>query len=165
MTNYQSTASKATEHNDMFYIITQMIKDFKWMRNEVQRLQKLLYGHSLPIQNWGVAQYGVEAAMPKGSKGKSITEIKRIESLEEKRNNRLRRYETEVYLLETLGDTLQNETQKVIYDCLLEGMTYREIGLHLMISKDNVQKQRKEIIQQLIENEQMETFLLYGEFD
>lgn len=165
MTNYQSTASKATEHNDMFYIITQMIKDFKWMRNEVQRLQKLLYGHSLPIQNWGVAQYGVEAAMPKGSKGKSMMELKRIESLEEKRSNRLRRYETEVYLLETLGDTLQNETQKVIYDCLLEGMTYREIGLHLMISKDNVQKQRKEIIQQLIENEQMETFLLYGEFD
>lgn len=165
MTNYQSTASKATEHNDMFYIITQMIKDFKWMRNEVQRLQKLLYGHSLPIQNWGVAQYGVEAAMPKGSKGKSVMELKRIESLEEKRNNRLRRYETEVYLLETLGDTLQNETQKVIYDCLLEGMSYREIALHLMISKDNVQRQKKEIIQQLLENEQMETFLLYGNLD
>lgn len=165
MTNYQSTASTMNEQSDMFYIITQMIKDFKWMRNEVQRLQKLLYGQSLPIQNWGVAQYGIEAAMPRGSKGKSMAEEKRIESLEVKRNNRLRRYETEVYLLETLGDTLQNETQKVIYDCLLEGMTYREIGLHLMISKDNVQKQRKEIIQQLIGNEQMETFLLYGEFD
>lgn len=44
MTNYQATASKATEHNDMFYIITQMIKDFKWMRNEVQRLPSLGLG-------------------------------------------------------------------------------------------------------------------------
>ncbi|MFJ5565225.1 MULTISPECIES: sigma-70 family RNA polymerase sigma factor [Lysinibacillus] len=165
MLTNQSTARKMEEQGDMFNIITQMIKDFKWMRNEVQRLQKLLYGQSLPIQNWGVAQYGVEAAMPRGSKGKSMAEIKRIESLEEKRNNRLRRYETEVYLLETLGDTLQNETQKVIYDCLLEGMSYREIALHLMISKDNVQRQKKDIIQQLLENEQMETFLLYGDLD
>mgnify|MGYP000981590639 CR=1 FL=1 len=165
MLTNQSTVRKTEEQSDMFYTVTQMIKDFKWMRNEVQRLQKLLYGHSLPIQNWGVAQYGVEAAMPKGSKGKSMMELKRIESLEEKRNNRLKRYETEVYLLETLGDTLQNETQKVIYDCLLESMSYREIALHLMISKDNVQRQRKEIIQQLIDNEQMETFLLYGDLD
>lgn len=158
-------AIRIDEQSDMFFIVTQMIKDFKWMRNEVSRLQKLLYGHNLPIQNWGVAQYGIEAVMPKGSKGKSNAELKRVESLEERRNNRLKRYETEVYLLETLGDTLQNETQKVIYDCLLESMTYREIGLHLVISKDNVQKQKKEIIQQLIENEQMETFLLYGELD
>lgn len=37
MTNYQSIAGQATEHNDMFYIITQTIKDFKWMHNEFSK--------------------------------------------------------------------------------------------------------------------------------
>lgn len=160
-----STIELTQEQKEMDFIITQMIKDYRWMKKEIIRLQSIIYGYTVPIASWGVAQYGIEAVMPKGSKGKSLSEIKRAESLEDKRKKRLQRYETEVFLLETLSDTLENETQKVIFDCLLEGMTYREIGLHLGMSKDNVQKQKREIVQQLRENEQMETFLLYGEFE
>lgn len=159
------SAAVMDESREMESIINQMIKDYRWMSKEVNRLQNLLWGRSLPISNWGVAQYGIEAAMPKGSKGKSIEEIKRAESLEEKRTNRLKRYEAEIYLLETLSDSLKTEVQKVIYDCLLEGMTYREIALHINVSKDGVQKEKREIIRQLKNDEQMETFLLYGEFD
>lgn len=153
------------EQKEMESLITQMIKDYRWMIREVFRLQNIINGYSTPITSWGVAQYGIEAVMPKGSKGKSEAELKRVESLEIKRKNRLLRYEVEVFLLETLADTLKNEHQKVIYDCLLEGMTYREIGQHLGLSKDNVQEQKRDIIRQLRENEQMETFLLYGEVD
>lgn len=159
------TAALMDEGREMESIINQMIKDYRWMSKEVNRLQTLLWGRSLPISNWGVAQYGIEAAMPKGSKGKSVAEIKQAESLEEKRTKRLQRYEAEIYVLETLADSLETEMQKVIYDCLLEGMTYREIGFHINISKDGVQKEKREIIRQLKENERMETFLLYGEFD
>ncbi|UYB50186.1 sigma-70 family RNA polymerase sigma factor (plasmid) [Lysinibacillus capsici] len=153
----------AQEHKEMEYTITQMIKDYRWMTREVFRLQNIIHGYSTAMTSWGVAQYGIEAVMPKGSRGKSEAEIRKIESLEVKRKNRLQRYEIEVFLLETLADTLKNEHQKVIYDCLLEGMTYREIGLHLGMSKDNVQEQKRDIVRQLRENEQMETFLLYGE--
>lgn len=152
------------EH-EMYSVINQMIKDYKWMKNEVKRLQSIIYGYHIPMHSWGVAQYGIEATLPKGSKGKSKEELVRIESLDERRVRRLERYEAEVFLLETLADSLETEVQKVIYDCLLEGMTYREIGLHLGISKDKVHEQKKEIIRQLRENEQMETFLLYGELD
>ena len=153
------------EQKEMDLIITQMIKDYRWMKREIFRLQNIVHGFTIPITNWGVAQYGIEAVMPKGSKGKSAAELKKAESLEEKRKKRLLRYESEVFLLETLADVLENETQKVIYDCLLDGMTYRNIGEHLGMSKDYVQKQKKEIVRQLRENEQMETFLLYGDFD
>jgi DNA-directed RNA polymerase specialized sigma subunit len=115
------------------------------------------------MKSWGLAQYGIEAVMPKGSKGKSVAELKKAETLEEKRRKRLQRYEVEIFLLETLADIFETETQKVIYDSILEGETYREIGMRLGISKDHVQKQKCEIIRQLRENEQMETFLLYGE--
>lgn len=159
------TAAVMDQGREMEAIINQMIKDYRWMSKEVNRLQNLLWGRSLPFSNWGVAQYGIEAAMPKGSKGKSVAEIKRAESLEEKRTNRLKRYEAEIYLLETLSDSLNTEIQKVIFDCLLDGMTHREIGFHLNVSKDSVQKEKKKILSQLKENEQMETFLLYGEID
>src|SRR5690606_22853382 len=113
------TALKNREF-DMNEIINQMIKDYRWLKKEVNRLQHILYGYHVSMQNWGVAQYGIEAIMPRGSKGKSVSELKNVESLEEKRVKRLKRYEAEVFLLETLSDSLQTEMQKVIYDCLLE---------------------------------------------
>lgn len=159
------TAALMDQGREMESIINQMIKDYRWMSKEVMRLQELIHGYSVPLSDWGVAQYGIEAAMPKGSKGKSESELIRAESLEQKRTKRLKRYEAEIYVLETLADSLETEVQKVIYDCLLEGMTHREIGFHLNISKDSVQKEKKKILGQLKENEQMETFLLYGEID
>lgn len=51
--------------------------------------------------------------MPKGTKGKSLMELKRIESLEEKRNNRLRRYETEVYLPICTGKWFNGRVSKI----------------------------------------------------
>lgn len=158
-------AIKNDYKQEMEFIITQMIKDYRWMSQEVERLQSLIYGWSSPMHSWGVAQYGIEAVMPKGSKGKSVAELMKAETLEEKRRKRLQRYEVEIFLLETLADIFETESQKVIYDSILEGETYREIGMRLGVSKDYVQKQKREIIRQLKENEQMETFLLYGSLE
>ena len=49
--------------NDM----EQLIRDYRWMKNEVTRLQLIIYGYQVPMNSWGVAQYGIDAAMPKGS--------------------------------------------------------------------------------------------------
>ncbi|TWJ99384.1 hypothetical protein CHCC20493_1924 [Bacillus licheniformis] len=56
--------------------IEKLISSYHWMAKEVQRLQRVLYGSDIPMRSWGVAQYGLEAAMPKGSPGKSQAELK-----------------------------------------------------------------------------------------
>lgn len=44
--------------------IENLINSYHWMVKEVRRLQRVLYGSVIPMKNWGVAQYGLEAAMP-----------------------------------------------------------------------------------------------------
>lgn len=55
--------------------ISQLIRDYRWMKNEINRLQRIVYGNTFPMKSWGVAQYGIDAAMPKSSKGKSVAEM------------------------------------------------------------------------------------------
>ncbi|WP_249928301.1 hypothetical protein [Niallia circulans] len=51
--------------------IAELIRDYRMMKREIERLQRIIYGKSVPMRSWGVAQYGVEATLPHGSSGKS----------------------------------------------------------------------------------------------
>lgn len=132
-----------------------LIKDYRWMRKEVNRLQGILYGHSAPMRSWGVAQYGLEAAMPKGSGGKSQAELKRMDIREERLYKRLERFEEAVYGLEWAADFLENEKDKVIYDCLLDRMSYRSIAYHVGITRNDVKKQKDYILNHLCQKSQL----------
>lgn len=139
--------------------IAQLIRDYRWMKNEINRLQRIIYGVSIPMKSWGVAQYGIEAAMPKGSKGKSRAEMDAMDLREKKQIQRLERYQAYVYALESAVDVLEDERQKIIYDCLLDEMTYRQIALHLAVSKDYVQKQKADIVRQIGQSRQITAIL------
>ncbi|PID03616.1 hypothetical protein CSV67_02955 [Sporosarcina sp. P2] len=135
--------------------ITQLIRDYRWMKNEIGRLQRIIYGTTFPMKSWGVAQYGIDAAMPKGSKGKSIAEMDAMDLREKRQIQRLEDYQKYVYALESAVDILEDERQKIIYDCLLDEMTYRQIALHLNVSKDFVQRQKTEIVRQMRQSRQI----------
>lgn len=139
--------------------VSQLIRDYRWMKNEIGRLQRIVYGNTFPMQSWGVAQYGIDAAMPKGSKGKSIAEMDAMDVREKKQIQRLKSYEKYIYALEMAVDELEDERQKIIYDCLLDEMTYRQIALHLAVSKDYVQKQKADIVRQIGQSRQITAIL------
>ncbi|MEK3886546.1 sigma-70 family RNA polymerase sigma factor [Bacillus sp. FSL K6-3431] len=139
--------------------ISQLIKDYNWMKKEIARLQRIIYGSTSPMKSWGVAQYGDEAAMPRGSSGKSYAELRDMDIREEKQIRRLEDYQRNVYALETAIDVLEDERQKIIYDCLLDEMTYRQIALHLSMSKDFVQKQKNDIVRQIRQSRQITAIL------
>lgn len=139
--------------------ISQLVRDYRWMKNEINRLQRIVYGSSIPMIKWGVAQYGIEAVMPKGSKGKSHAEMDAMDIREKKQIQRLKNYESYVFALETAIDVLEDERQKIIYDCLLDEMTYRQIALHLAVSKDYVQKQKSDIVRQIGQSRQITAIL------
>lgn len=139
--------------------ISQLIRDYRWMKNEIGRLQRIIYGTTFPMMSWGVAQYGIEAVMPKGSKGKSFAEMDAMDLREKKQIQRLENYQKYVFALESAVDVLEDERQKIIYDCLLDEMTYRQIALHLAVSKDYVQKQKSDIVRQIGQSRQITAIL------
>lgn len=139
--------------------ISQLIKDYNWMKKEIARLERIIYGSTSPMKSWGVAQYGDDASMPKGSSGKSHAELRDMDIREEKQIRRLEDYQRNVYALETAIDVLEDERQKIIYDCILDEMTYRQIALHLNVSKDFVQRQKIDIVRQMRQSRQITAIL------
>lgn len=139
--------------------ISQLIKDYNWMKKEIARLQRIIYGSTSPMKSWGVAQYGDEAAMPRGSSGKSYAELRDMDIREEKQIRRLHAYQSYVYALEKAIDVIKDERQKIIYDCLLDEMTHRQISMHLSMSKDYVRKQKNEIVRQISQSSQITAIL------
>ena len=142
--------------------INELIRDYRMMKREIERLQKLIYGFSMPMRSWGVSQYGVEATLPKGSSGKSQAELRDLDIREQKQIERLREYERKVIAIESAGDFLDREILKIVYDCLLEGMTRRQIAAHLELSIDSVDKLKQEVRAQLGSNTTFSK-LLHGE--
>ncbi|MBS4204025.1 sigma-70 family RNA polymerase sigma factor [Bacillus sp. FJAT-49754] len=129
------------------------------MKKEIARLHRIIYGSTVPMIKWGVAQYGIEATMPKGSSGMSASELDAMDLREKRQIERLETYQRYVYALESAVDILENERQKFIYDCLLDEMTYRQIALHLNMSKDFVQKQKNDIVRQIRQSRQITAIL------
>lgn len=129
--------------------IEHLLRDYHWMKKEVDRLQRIVYGYATPMKSWGVAQYGIEATMPKGSRGKSQAELKEMDLREERQYKRLKKYEEIVFAIEMAADLLEDEKDKVIYDCLLDGMSYRSIADHVGISRNQAKKAKEAILSHL----------------
>ncbi|MEK5056029.1 hypothetical protein MHH96_21815 [Niallia sp. FSL K6-0212] len=73
--------------------IAELIRDYRMMKREIERLQRIIYGKSVPIRSWVVAQYGVEATLPHGSSGKSKEELRDMDIREQKQIMRLQEYQ------------------------------------------------------------------------
>jgi hypothetical protein len=142
--------------------IAELIRDYRMMKREIERLQRIIYGKSVPMRSWGVAQYGVEATLPHGSSGKSQAELRDMDIREQKQIMRLQEYQRKVFAIESAGDFLDKEILKIVYDCMLSGMTRQQIAVHLVISRDSVDKLRAEIKAQIGTNTTFSK-LLHGE--
>ncbi|WP_240056487.1 sigma-70 family RNA polymerase sigma factor [Bacillus mesophilum] len=142
--------------------ISELIRDYRMMKREIDRLQKILFGQTMPMRSWGVAQYGIEATLPHGSAGKSQAELRDMDIREQKQIARLEEYQRRVYAIESAGDYLDKEILKIVYDCMLEGMTRQAIAVHLEISRDSVDKLRSDIKAQIGTNTTFSK-LLHGE--
>ncbi|WP_412176991.1 sigma-70 family RNA polymerase sigma factor [Lysinibacillus macroides] len=130
-----------------------MIKDYIMMKQEIARLERILYGFTIPMENWGVAQYGIDAAMPRGSNGKSQAELRQMDIREKKQLGRLTILRAKVTILEKYTDSFPDLATNIIYDRILDGWTYKSIATELRVSATYVKK-RKHYIVDLITNEQ-----------
>ena len=127
--------------------IASIIKDHHMMKTEITRLEQILYGFKIPMDNWGVAQYGLEAAMPRGSSGKSEAELKKMDVRERKQLERLSYMRYCVLILEGYTNTSSDLRTNIIYDHILDGWTYREIAKELGVGVTYVKERKHQIIE------------------
>lgn len=132
--------------------VENLIYEYHWRRREVDRLENILYGSSVPMKSWGVAQYGIEAAMPKGSSGKSQYEFEMMDLREERLFNRLEDFRDKVYAVEMVVGEIKDEQQLIIIDCMMEGMSYRSIAAHLGVSREKVRIDKNRMLSQICQN-------------
>jgi len=132
------------------YNIARLVTDYRMMRAEIDRLERILYGFKIPMDNWGVAQYGIDAAMPRGSSGKSEAELKKMDLRERKQIERLMYMRSCVLLLESFTNSFSDLRTNIIYDRVLDGLTYREIAGELGVGVTYIKERKHQIIDTIV---------------
>nr|WP_259547934.1 helix-turn-helix domain-containing protein [Heyndrickxia oleronia] len=122
--------------------IEEWIRDYNFMHREIARLNRILNKVSYDGGTRLVARYGIEATLPKGSSGISQAEIKQLDS----REKRLYKYEEIIFFLESANTFFKTEKYRVVYECMLEGMSYRAIAKHLGVSRDTIREIKEQIL-------------------
>ena len=136
--------------------IENVISDYHWMSREVDRLYTILWGSAgpKPFSERLIAQYGIEATLPKGSSIKSQAELEAMDRRERKLIEKLQRYEAMTTAVEKDRDLLEEELHRTIYDCMMDGMSYRAIGKHLGISRGKFYREKETILNTLSQKDQ-----------
>ncbi|WP_057760652.1 helix-turn-helix domain-containing protein [Cytobacillus praedii] len=133
--------------------IEKLIYDYHWLRKEVSRLEKIVFGFSVPIKSIGVTQYGVEASLPKGSLLKSEAELAALDVREKRLYKRLNMYRKKVFAIEKIAELhLADDQELTLMDCMMEGMSYRAIAAHLGLSREKIRTLKNELIGHIHQN-------------
>lgn len=141
--------------------IENVISDYHWMSREVDRLESILFGTSSMRNTRLISQYGIEATLPKGSPLKSDAELAVIDRREQKLLVKLERYSKMTAAVEHDQDLLQDDFHKTIYDCMMDGMSYRAIGKHLGISRGKFYREKETILNTIYQKDQKSQIVQY----
>jgi len=136
--NMTKTKKKFNRHE-----IYGILRDYHWLVKEVDRLIKELN----VTESVGVASYSDE---PRGGGGPS----KPIESeviRREKKYDRMKRYLMRVDFINEKSANITDEREKVILDCILDGMRMSAVASHLGISRHTANQIRDIIVVKLDE--------------
>ena len=117
---------KQYTYNDILNILI----DYHWMVKEVNRLNLQMQS----VETVGVASYSDE---PRSSGGAS----KRIEAevmRRERKFDRKKKYEERISLIRDSHHLIEAEQHRVVFDCLLDGMSITAIAKHLNMNRNTV---------------------------
>jgi hypothetical protein len=123
-----------------------ILKNYYWMLREIQRINSELSRTDFK----GVAQYGTSAALPTGQGLVSKT----LENEVVRRNlksERMLDYIDKVNFINANMYKVTDEKEKVILDCLLDGLTISAISKHLGTNRKQVNIQVDNIISCLVD--------------
>lgn len=128
--------------------IENALSSYHWMINSIKILRD-----SMKDAGEGLtAQYGDEAALPK-PKGVTGDPIYREVVRREKRWKKVAEYEEKVGIIQDRMAAITNEREIEVLHWLLEGKSYRWIGLHMGLSFSHIKRIRDSIVNQMATHE------------
>lgn len=133
---------------DILEEVEQTIKDYKFLVKRARNLEFMIYGESVTStgKSYGVAQYGDEAAMPRGS-GTNLHALDLEEEKLKRMKTRLELLNLKVEAVEEDVDTLPTEKHKTIMELIMQGFSYHGIAKGLGIPKTSFYRMKEEIIE------------------
>ncbi|MBN6887478.1 hypothetical protein ACUXCC_002631 [Cytobacillus horneckiae] len=124
--------------------IESILKDYHWMMNSIKILRD-----SLKDAGEGLtAQYGDESAMPK-AQGTTSDPVYKENVRREKRFKKIAQYEEKVQVIQDRMYVIKDDREFEVLHWLLEGKSYKWIGLHMGLSERHVRRIRDSIIVQM----------------
>lgn len=121
-----------------------ILKTYHWKVKEIKRIDYELSKTDFS----GVQQWGIEATLPHavGIVGKALeNEIIRRSN----KSERLLKYIEEINFINGKMENINDEREKVVLDCLLDGLTLTAISKHLGVGRTFVADMRDDIVDKL----------------
>ncbi|SDI15551.1 hypothetical protein SAMN05192534_12352 [Alteribacillus persepolensis] len=127
--------------------IEQALRDYFWMPKEVARLKQLMDADE--IETNVTAQYGMEATLPK-AKGQNADKIgKEVARQVDRRQRQIDKLQKKIDFVENGVNKLNNDLERTIMFCMMDGLTQVGISQHLGISEGKVSSMKDSIIHKL----------------
>ncbi|MBL5768399.1 helix-turn-helix transcriptional regulator [Heyndrickxia sporothermodurans] len=124
--------------------IENILKDYSWMMNSIKILRD-----SMKDAGEGLtAQYGIEATLPK-PQGVTSDPVYKETVRREKRYSKIAQYEKKVQVIQDRMYLISDERENEVLYWLLEGKSYRWIGMHMGLSFSHIKRIRDSIVDKL----------------
>jgi uncharacterized protein YerC len=122
-----------------------ILKDYHWMINSIRVIRE-----SLSDAGEGItAQYGEEAGQPK-AKGTTSDPIYKEVLRREKRHRVIDKYKAKISIIQDKLHLINDDREIEVLHWLLEGKSYRWIGMHMGLSYSHIKRIRDSIVEQLV---------------
>lgn len=135
---------QVTEHYYSQKEVKYILSNYHWMIKEIKRINDILDDTDTKV----TGQYGIEATMPKPkglTKDTMTNEIIRRNKKDERRLrfiNKIEFVQSKIYFI-------KDEREKVVLDCMLDGMSIGAISNHMGLSRKHVERLRDSVAVQM----------------
>lgn len=124
------------------------LRSYHWMIKEIERLKKEL---DKVIKYIGpesrlVAQWGIEATLPKAQGTKPSTTLSISEEKYERQFNRWKALEEKLRKINAVLDGIEDEREKTVLECILDGERMNIIARHVGVSRTRLNEIKRGIV-------------------
>lgn len=130
--------------------IKHILSNYFWMIKEVKRINDELN----EIETSVTAQYGIEATLPK-PQGLTSDAIANEVVRRDKKSQRKYDFIQKIKYVQERIHLIEDDREKVVLDCLLDGMSISAISNHMGLSRKHIDRLRDSIVSRMSHMSQM----------
>ncbi|WP_406945743.1 LuxR C-terminal-related transcriptional regulator [Halobacillus sp. SY10] len=124
--------------------IENALRDYNWMINEIKRQRELLEDAGTNL----VAQSGIESTLPK-AQGEIGDPVAREIVRRDKKYTWVHKLEVKVTFIQERMAVIEEEREKAVLECLLDGMSMVAISRHMGLSRRHIYNLKDNVVEKL----------------